>query len=119
MPKINNIVLVHGGFVDGAGWRGVYDILKKVRDFWADTLPLSFPARKSKDRRSRSRCNVRKSREAGFSSRTSGGRIVSQKGRNLQRHPAIHTLGPVIDAAEQVRRASQILESQFKEQGFP
>ena len=21
MPKINNIVLVHGGFVDGAGWR--------------------------------------------------------------------------------------------------
>jgi pimeloyl-ACP methyl ester carboxylesterase len=29
MPKTNNIVLVHGGFVDGAGWRGVYDILKK------------------------------------------------------------------------------------------
>ena len=29
MPKINNIVLVHGGFVDGAGWKGVYNILKK------------------------------------------------------------------------------------------
>lgn len=29
MPKINDIVLVHGAFVDGAGWRGVYDILKK------------------------------------------------------------------------------------------
>jgi pimeloyl-ACP methyl ester carboxylesterase len=29
MPKINNIVLVHGGFVDGSGWRGVYDILTK------------------------------------------------------------------------------------------
>src|SRR6476661_6942302 len=29
MSKINNVVLVHGGFVDGAGWRGVYDILKK------------------------------------------------------------------------------------------
>jgi pimeloyl-ACP methyl ester carboxylesterase len=26
---INNIVLVHGGFVDGSGWRGVYDILKQ------------------------------------------------------------------------------------------
>ena len=24
-----NIVLVHGGFVDGAGWEGVYEILKK------------------------------------------------------------------------------------------
>ena len=23
------IVLVHGGFVDGAGWEGVYTILKK------------------------------------------------------------------------------------------
>ena len=28
MAKVNNVVLVHGGFVDGAGWRGVYDILK-------------------------------------------------------------------------------------------
>src|SRR5437868_10534033 len=27
-PAIKNVVLVHGGFVDGAGWRGVYDILK-------------------------------------------------------------------------------------------
>lgn len=27
--KINNIVLVHGGFADGSGWRGVYDILRR------------------------------------------------------------------------------------------
>ena len=26
--RINRVVLVHGGFVDGSGWRGVYDILK-------------------------------------------------------------------------------------------
>ena len=25
----NNVVLVHGGFVDGSGWQGVYEILKK------------------------------------------------------------------------------------------
>ncbi|HLY01650.1 MAG TPA: alpha/beta hydrolase [Candidatus Cybelea sp.] len=25
--RINTIVIVHGGFVDGSGWRGVYDIL--------------------------------------------------------------------------------------------
>ena len=24
-----SIVLVHGGFVDGSGWEGVYNILKK------------------------------------------------------------------------------------------
>lgn len=24
-----NIVLVHGGFVDGSGWRSVYELLKR------------------------------------------------------------------------------------------
>src|SRR6201987_2512188 len=27
MTDIQNVVLVHGGFVDGSGWRGVYDLL--------------------------------------------------------------------------------------------
>ena len=25
--KVSNVVLVHGGFVDGSGWQGVYDLL--------------------------------------------------------------------------------------------
>ncbi len=29
MNKDINVVLVHGGFVDGSGWRGVYDILRR------------------------------------------------------------------------------------------
>lgn len=28
-PTAVSIVLVHGGFVDGSGWQGVYNILKK------------------------------------------------------------------------------------------
>jgi len=28
-PSVKNVVLVHGGFVDGAGWEGVHRILKK------------------------------------------------------------------------------------------
>src|SRR6201747_1714555 len=28
MSAAQNVVLVHGGFVDGSGWRGVYDLLK-------------------------------------------------------------------------------------------
>ena len=28
-PAPNNVVLVHGGFVDGSGWQAVYKILKK------------------------------------------------------------------------------------------
>lgn len=27
--KVENVVLVHGGFVDGSGWRGVYDLLRR------------------------------------------------------------------------------------------
>jgi pimeloyl-ACP methyl ester carboxylesterase len=27
--EIKNVVLVHGGFVDGSGWRGLYEILKR------------------------------------------------------------------------------------------
>jgi hypothetical protein len=26
---VKNVVLLHGGFVDGSGWQGVYDTLKK------------------------------------------------------------------------------------------
>ena len=29
MDGISNVVLVHGGFVDGSGWQRVYDLLKK------------------------------------------------------------------------------------------
>jgi pimeloyl-ACP methyl ester carboxylesterase len=28
MTEVHNVVLVHGGFVDGSGWQGVYDLLK-------------------------------------------------------------------------------------------
>src|SRR3954453_2467480 len=29
MTDVQNVVLVHGGFVDGSGWRGVYDLLTR------------------------------------------------------------------------------------------
>src|SRR5262245_51757311 len=28
-PGVKNVVLVHGAFVDGSGWQGVYEALKK------------------------------------------------------------------------------------------
>jgi len=30
MEGVKNVVLVHGGFVDGSGWQGVYDALKRA-----------------------------------------------------------------------------------------
>ena len=29
-PRVRNIVLVHGAWADGSGWKGVYDILAKM-----------------------------------------------------------------------------------------
>jgi pimeloyl-ACP methyl ester carboxylesterase len=29
VQRVKNVVLVHGGFVDGSGWQGVYEFLKK------------------------------------------------------------------------------------------
>jgi pimeloyl-ACP methyl ester carboxylesterase len=29
MSQLRNVVLVHGGFVDGSGWQGVYDLLTR------------------------------------------------------------------------------------------
>src|SRR5437764_8181164 len=26
---VRNVLLIHGGFVDGSGWRGVYELLKQ------------------------------------------------------------------------------------------
>ncbi len=41
-PKVKNIVLVHGAFADGSGWRGVYDILtKKGYNVTVVQIPLS------------------------------------------------------------------------------
>ncbi len=43
--KTRNVVLVHGGFVDGSGWEGVYQILRKegytVRIVQNPTLSLA------------------------------------------------------------------------------
>jgi len=45
MTDVQNVVLVHGGFVDGSGWRGVYDLLKadgfNVRVVQNQTLSLN------------------------------------------------------------------------------
>ena len=29
VESVKNVLLIHGGFVDGSGWQGVYDLLKK------------------------------------------------------------------------------------------
>jgi hypothetical protein len=40
---VKNIVLVHGAFVDGSGWKGVYDIL--VKDGYNVTLVKAHETR--------------------------------------------------------------------------
>src|SRR5437870_4573722 len=41
---VKNIVLVHGAFVDGSGWKPAYDILVKAADGFVFLDPANFPA---------------------------------------------------------------------------
>lgn len=49
---IKNVVLVHGGFVDGSGWPGVYDILKKDGYNVTIVQNLTFPRGRCRGSRS-------------------------------------------------------------------
>jgi hypothetical protein len=42
--------------------------------------------------------------------------VVGQQGRDLQRHPAVHALGPLAPGTKEVRRAPHVLERQLEEQ---
>ena len=42
--------------------------------------------------------------------------VVSEQGRDFQRNPAVDAVGPLVDRAEQVGGARQIVERQLKEQ---
>lgn len=41
--RVRNIVLVHGGFVDGSGWERVYRILKKDEAKASHAIYVSQP----------------------------------------------------------------------------
>ena len=44
------------------------------------------------------------------------GRVVGQQRRDLQRHPAVHAVGPVVDRPEQIGGLREVLERQLEEQ---
>jgi pimeloyl-ACP methyl ester carboxylesterase len=53
MTDVRNVVLVHGGFVDGSGWKGVYDLLTadgfKVSVVQNQTLSLESDVETTRD----------------------------------------------------------------------
>ena len=44
------------------------------------------------------------------------GRVVGQQGRDLQRHPAVHAVGLVVDRPKQIGGLPEILQRQLEEQ---
>jgi len=48
-----------------------------------------------------------------------GGRIVGQKWRHLQRDPAVHAAGLIVDRAKEVGSARQVCDRELEEQIFP
>ena len=57
MAAVKNVALVHGGFVDGAGWEGVYRVLKPhLIDVYAAHLARANPVYEPPTRRILERC---------------------------------------------------------------
>jgi hypothetical protein len=44
------------------------------------------------------------------------GRVVGQQGRDLQRHPAVHAVGLVVDRPKQIGGLPEVLQRQREEQ---
>jgi hypothetical protein len=51
-PRVRNIVLVHGAWADGSGWKGVYEVLVKMATMSASSKSQRHPSKKMWLRRS-------------------------------------------------------------------
>jgi pimeloyl-ACP methyl ester carboxylesterase len=86
MTMAKNVVLVHGGFVDGSGWQGVYDLLRqdgyKVTIVQNPTLSLEDDAEVTR------RALGRQDGPTVLVGHSYGGAVISEAGT----HPAVSAL---------------------------
>ncbi|MEU7825988.1 alpha/beta hydrolase [Catellatospora sp. NPDC049111] len=89
MTNINNVVLVHGGFVDGSGWQKVYQLLRRdgfnVSIVQNPTLSLAGDAEATR------RVLQRQNGPTVLVGHSYGGAVISEAGN----HPAVAALAYV------------------------
>ncbi len=97
---IRNIVLVHGGFVDGSGWQGVYDLLTK--DGYKVTIVQNPTVSLADDVAVTRRAIATQDGPAILVGHSYGGAVISESGNDPKVAGLVYVAAFALDAGESV-----------------
>ena len=101
MPeKIANVVLVHGGFVDGSGWQGVYDLL--AADGYRVSVVQNPTLSHAGDVAATRLILDRQDGPAVLVGHSYGGAVITEAGNHVRVAALVYIAGFVPDAGESV-----------------
>ena len=101
MPdKIANVVLVHGGFVDGSGWEGVYDLL--TADGYAVSVVQNPTLSLEADAAATRLILDRQDGPVILAGHSYGGAVITEAGTHERVAALVYVAGFVPDAGESV-----------------
>jgi pimeloyl-ACP methyl ester carboxylesterase len=100
MTEVQHVVLVHGGFVDGSGWRGVYDLLKA--DGFTVSVVQNQTLSLASDVQTTHRVLDRLDGPAILVGHSYGGAVISEAGRHERVAGLVYIAAFAPDAGESV-----------------
>lgn len=102
--SIKNVVLVHGGFVDGSGWQKVYDILKK--DGYNVTIVQNPTTSLADDVAFTKRAIAQQNGPVVLVGHSYGGAVISEAGTDPKVQRLVYIAAFAPDAGESVQSLS-------------
>jgi pimeloyl-ACP methyl ester carboxylesterase len=103
---VKNVLLIHGGFVDGSGWQGVYDLLKK--DGYNVTVVQNPTSSLAEDVAVTKRALVAQSGPAILAGHSYGGVVITEAGNDPKVAGLVYIAAFAPDRGESV---SSLIES--------
>src|SRR4051795_6172834 len=97
-PQIRNIVLVHGAWADGSGWRGVYDIL--VKDGFNVTIVQEPETSFTEDVAATKRVLARQDGRCILVAHSYGGAVITEVGTDPSVAGLVYVAAHMPDAGE-------------------
>src|ERR1700730_14899888 len=97
---VKNIVLVHGGFVDGSGWEGVYNVLKK--DGYTVTIVQNPTISLADDVAVTKRAIAAQNGSVPFDLHSYGGAVITEAGNDPKVAGLVYIAAFALDKGESV-----------------
>jgi pimeloyl-ACP methyl ester carboxylesterase len=97
-PRVRNIVLVHGAWADGSGWKGVYDIL--VRDGYNVTIVQEPETSFKDDVAATRRAIAQQNRPSILVAHSYGGAVITEAGTDPSVAGLVYIAAHMPDAGE-------------------